>query len=410
MAPNAPSPMDIENMNDAAIEQVRLQVSDIIDPRYDTKWNMLRWLQSNDFNIPKTVHLLKKHLKWRKDRKLDEPESQSLLQFSDARRKHAPVDIIGPQRKEGGDRLVVVDRAGRIDVAGLMKAVQPTEYLHEMFRTFEEIQRRLMKMEAETGVQCFMHYIFDLEGLHFDPTLLGVVNGPFRVSWQLVGQHYREFIDKFIVINSPSYINVLWSALSPFIPEQSKQRIVFAGSSWKEELLEIVDQDCLPERYGGKIPDNECLKIVEPIPKSTYWKLPAHYPSMEQLHKVSVSASKHRMLVYKVDKPDTELLMYSHNENDITITLYYSKEREASENDLELAVAPIPKCGLPAMDLFDYNCEFPGYYYVKLANEASWLLPSTYRMIVIEKETGKELEPINLNEKWIKKGQKTKKK
>lgn len=146
MAPNAPSTLDMESMNDAAIEQVRMQVSDIIDPRYDTKWNMLRWLQSNEFNIPKTVHLLKKHLKWRKDRKLDEPEAQSLLQFSDARRKHAPMDIIGPQRKEGGDRLVVVDRAGRIDVSGLMKAVQPTEYLHEMFRSFEEIQRRLMKV------------------------------------------------------------------------------------------------------------------------------------------------------------------------------------------------------------------------------------------------------------------------
>ncbi|KAF1749938.1 hypothetical protein GCK72_016483 [Caenorhabditis remanei] len=410
MAPNAPSPMEIESMNDAAIEQVRQQVSDIIDPRYDTKWNMIRWLQSVDYNIPKTVHLLKKHLKWRKDRRLDEPESQSLLQFSDARRKHAPIDIIGPQRVEGGDRLVVVDRAGRIDVAGLMKAVQPTEYLHEMFRTFEEIQRRLMKMEAETGVQCYMHYIFDLEGLHFDPTLLGVVNGPFRVSWQLVGQHYREFIDKFIVINSPSYINVLWSALSPFIPEQSKQRIVFAGSNWKEELLDIVDKECLPERYGGTIPDDKCLQAVGPIPKAMYWKLPASYPTMEQLHKISVSASKHRMLVYKVDKPDTELLMYSHNENDITITLYYSKDRNSSENDLELAVAPIPKCGLPAMDLFDYNCEFPGYYFVKLANESSWLLPSAYRMIVIEKESGKELEPMNLNEKWIKKGQKSKKK
>lgn len=32
-------------------------------------------------------------------------------------------------------------------------------------------------MEAETGVQCYMHYIFDLEALNFDPTLLGVVNG-----------------------------------------------------------------------------------------------------------------------------------------------------------------------------------------------------------------------------------------
>lgn len=102
--------------------------------------------------------------------------------------------------------------------------------------------------------------------------------------------------------------------------------------------------------------------------------------------------------------------MYSHNESDITITLYYSKEKNVSENELELAVAPIPKCGLPAMDLFDYVCEFPGYYHIKLTNEASWLLPSTYRLMVFDKDTGLELEPLNLNEKWIKKGQKIKKK
>uniref|UniRef100_A0A8R1HYR4 CRAL-TRIO domain-containing protein n=1 Tax=Caenorhabditis japonica TaxID=281687 RepID=A0A8R1HYR4_CAEJA len=410
MAPNAPNPIDIQSMDNAAVAQVRQLVADVIDPRYDTEWNMLRWLQSNEFNIPKTVHLLKKHLKWRSDRKLDEPEPESLLQFSEARRKHAPIDIIGPQRKQGGDRLVVVDQAGRIDVAGLMKAVQPTEYLHEMFRSFEEVQRRLMKMESETGVQCFMHYIFDLEHLNFDPTLLGVVNGPFRVSWQLVGQHYREFIDKFIVINSPSWINVLWSALSPFIPEQSKQRIVFAGSNWREELLQIVDADCLPERYGGTLPDSQYLSSVEPVPKSLYWKPPPNYPAIEKLHKISISAAKHRMLVYKIDKPNTELLMYSHNENDITITLYYSTNRSPTENEMELAVAPIPKCGLPAMDLFDYNCEQPGYYHIKLSNEASWLLPSTYRMIVFDKDSGKEVEPLNINEKWIKKGQKPKKK
>lgn len=82
------------------------------------------------------------------------------------------------------------------------------------------------------------------------------------------------------------------SALSPFIPEQSKQRIVFAGSNWKEELLEIIDKDCLPERYGGTIPDHQHLDQVDPVPKALYWKLPAHYPTMDQLHKVSVSACK----------------------------------------------------------------------------------------------------------------------
>lgn len=87
-----------------------------------------------------------------------------------------------------------------------------------------------------------------------------IVLGPFRVTWQLTGMHYREYIDKFIVVNAPAYINVLWSALSPFIPEQSRRKIIFTGKEWKEELLELCDASCLPVSYGGTIPDEQCLK------------------------------------------------------------------------------------------------------------------------------------------------------
>lgn len=50
------------------------------------------------------------------------------------------------------------------------------------------------QMEAETGVQCYMHYIFDLEGLHFDPTLLGVVNGKslLIILFVLISQYFRK--------------------------------------------------------------------------------------------------------------------------------------------------------------------------------------------------------------------------
>ncbi|CAI5451524.1 unnamed protein product [Caenorhabditis angaria] len=143
-----------------------------------------------------------------------------------------------------------------------------------------------------------------------------------------------------------------------------------------------------------------------PVPKEVYWKPKEHHPPAECLHKITIPASKSRTLVYKVDKPNTLILMYSHNEADITITLYYSKEKNPAENELELMVAAIPKCGLPAMDLFDYMCEEPGYYHLRLTNEASWLLPSSYKLIILENGTRKEIEAVNMNEKWVKKANK----
>ncbi|PIO57546.1 CRAL/TRIO domain protein, partial [Teladorsagia circumcincta] len=173
--------------------------------------------------------------------------------------EYAPVSIIGPNRKNG-DRLIVVDQSGRIDIGGVMKSIQPTEYLHQLFRNFEKILALLNEMEANTGVQCSVYYVFDLDGLKFDPSLLGIISGPFRVSWQLIGQHYREFINRFVVVNTPSYINVLWSAISPFVPENARNRVAITGKEWRQEILELADRDCLPERYGGEIPDEKVLR------------------------------------------------------------------------------------------------------------------------------------------------------
>ncbi|KJH39624.1 hypothetical protein DICVIV_14497 [Dictyocaulus viviparus] len=104
-------PPTVEAEFDAnVIEQVRSQVSDILHPRYDTYFNILRWLKSYEFNVSKTVYNLRKHLKFRKERHLDEDARG--LQRSAVAAEYAPISIVGPNRK-GGDRLIVVDQCGK---------------------------------------------------------------------------------------------------------------------------------------------------------------------------------------------------------------------------------------------------------------------------------------------------------
>ncbi|KJH51517.1 CRAL/TRIO domain protein [Dictyocaulus viviparus] len=397
-------PPTVEAEFDAnVIEQVRTQVSDILHPRYDTYFNILRWLKSYEFNVSKTVYNLRKHLKFRKERHLDEDARG--LQRSAVAAEYAPISIVGPNRK-GGDRLIVVDQCGKVDIGGLMKSIQPTEYLHQLYRNFEKILSLMMEMEAKTGVQCYVYYIFDLDGLSFDPTLLGVINGPFRVSWQLIGQHYREVIGRFITVNTPSYINVLWSALSPFVPENEKSRIALTGKNWKEEILEVADAECLPEKYGGKLCDDKIMRNPKPVPKGIYWRPRTGYPSLAAMHRISIPAAKTRTLIYHV-QANTDLLFYSQNDSDITFSFYYSENENIPEDECEVLVPPVQKCGLPAMDLYDMRAERTGYYYLKLANDAAWLFPTTYKLIVHDKSGG-EIKAINQDEKWIKHGVKSK--
>ncbi|KAK6044192.1 hypothetical protein COOONC_18303 [Cooperia oncophora] len=141
------------------VEQVRSQVLDLLHPRYDTHFNILRWLQSCEYNVPKTVHNLRKHLRWRRERHLDEDGRG--LQSCAVTAEYAPVSIIGPNRKDG-DRLIVVDQSGRIDIGGVMKSIQPTQYLHQLFRNFEKMLTILNEMEAKNGVfnwLCILHLL-----------------------------------------------------------------------------------------------------------------------------------------------------------------------------------------------------------------------------------------------------------
>ncbi|VDL83911.1 unnamed protein product [Nippostrongylus brasiliensis] len=261
-------------------------------------------------------------------------------------------------------------------------------------------------MEAQTGVQCSVYYVFDLDGLSFDPTLLGVLSGPFRVSWQLIGQHYREFINRFIAVNTPSYINVLWAALSPFIPENAKSRIALTGKEWRQEILELADTDCLPERYGGEIPDSKVMKDPKPVPKDLYWRPRSDYPSVASMHRVTIPASKTRTLTYYAPS-GSDLIFYSQNDSDVTFALYYSEKETAAEEELEMLMPPTPKCGLPAVDLNDYHVEQAGYYHLRLSNDAAWLFPTVYKVLVHD-NAGKEVVAVNQKEKWIKQGVKAK--
>uniref|UniRef100_A0A1I7X0F0 CRAL-TRIO domain-containing protein n=1 Tax=Heterorhabditis bacteriophora TaxID=37862 RepID=A0A1I7X0F0_HETBA len=281
------------------VKEVRLQVADIIHPRYDTYFNILRWLQSNQFNVSKTIHTLRTHLKWRRERKLDEDARG--LQYSAITEEFAPLSIVGANRSEG-DRIIVIDQAGRIDIGGVMKSIQPTQYLHQLYRNFEKILKLLMEvsncfqyvtlllvsfflivkkpvvlwMEERCSVQCYVHYVFDLEGLSFDPTLLSIINVRKVVKMQQRRQMSR--------LNR--------SAISPFIPEHSRDKIVLTGKAWQKELTKLCDNDHLPERYGGTIPDSMVLRDPKPVPKDLFWKPRDDYPALNTMHRVSIPAGQ----------------------------------------------------------------------------------------------------------------------
>ncbi|KAK6044184.1 hypothetical protein COOONC_18311, partial [Cooperia oncophora] len=170
----------------------------------------------------------------------------------------------------------------------------------------------MLKMEAKLGVQCYVYYIIDLHGLSFDPTLVGTLTGPYRVSWQLVNQHYREFVERYIFIHTPSYLSVIGKAIARLVPEKVRRRIMVIGKEWPEKMLEIGDRDYFPKRYGGEIPDEKVLRDPKPVPKNLYWRPRPDYPSVSTMYHFSIPAGKSRTLSYYA-MAGSYLFFYSQN-------------------------------------------------------------------------------------------------
>jgi hypothetical protein len=54
------------------------------------------------------------------------------------------------------------------------------------------------------------------------------------------------------IINSPMLFSGIWACVKPWLDDKTKAKISIHGSSFKKELLEVIDEDVLPDFLGGK--------------------------------------------------------------------------------------------------------------------------------------------------------------
>lgn len=126
---------------------------------------------------------------------------------------------------------------GRADLAGLLQAVQPMPFMLSRFQLLDKIHKEMNRVEVETGRQSGLIYIYDLECIEMDPFLLPLIAGPLRIFWTLISDNCPELISKIIVINTPSFTNVLYKAIAPFLPDHTKVRTSDNAKAQKRNAL-----------------------------------------------------------------------------------------------------------------------------------------------------------------------------
>ncbi|XP_044301650.1 SEC14-like protein 5 isoform X3 [Varanus komodoensis] len=218
--------------------------------------HILRFLRARDFNIDKAREMLCQSLMWRKQYQVDYIlqtwRPPSLLEEYYTGGWHY-------QDKDG--RPLYILRLGQMDTKGLVKALGEESLLRHVLSINEEGQKR-----CEENTNLFGRPIMswtclvDLEGLNMRHLWRPGVKALLRTI-EVVEDNYPETLGRLLIVRAPRVFPVLWTLVSPFINENTRQKfLIYSGNNYQGPggLVDYLDKDVIPDFLGG-----ECVVVVE---------------------------------------------------------------------------------------------------------------------------------------------------
>ncbi|KAE9421360.1 hypothetical protein Angca_007277 [Angiostrongylus cantonensis] len=385
-----------------AVEQLRRENSDLLSTKYGRDYNLLRWAQGYEFDLEEASTQLRRHLKFRKFYDLDNADK---IAEHDILNKYFPIGLVGETGKE--NTLLVIECAGRIDFAGILKSVQMSDFLIQRFRLQEKMLAAMNHLEEKNNKQASVVYILDLEGLKFDASLLGIVTGPYRILWASVYTNYPEWISQMLIVNAPSFISLLWKTIAPLIPERTRNKVKICrtNSDWKSLVQKYAKAENIPAYWGGKLVDSngdgmcrDRLSIpFDPIPQELYWTPNKNAPNLDELSCAVIPAGKMKIVTFVVsDHVPTYIVINRFCDRTYGMGIWYSADLTAVDHAIDKLNDWFPDFDYPGMPTVDYlriKTLGEGVYKVKFGNEQAWIRSlNIYYRIQFEKENGERAE------------------
>ncbi len=78
----------------------------------------------------------------------------------------------------------------------------------------------------------------------------------FTETINILNNHYPERLHKCFLIDTPWLFSLIWKAITPFIPEATKQKVKFVKGSEtvkREVFSEYFEMKEFDKRFGGEI-------------------------------------------------------------------------------------------------------------------------------------------------------------
>ncbi|RMC17892.1 hypothetical protein DUI87_05561 [Hirundo rustica rustica] len=317
--------------------------------------HILRFLRARDFNIDKAREMLCQSLAWRKQYQVD-----FILQSWRPPALLEEYYTGGWHYQDKDGRPLYILRLGQMDTKGLVKALGEESLLRHVLSINEEGQKR-----CEENTNIFGRPItswtclVDLEGLNMRHLWRPGVKALLRII-EVVEDNYPETLGRLLIVRAPRVFPVLWTLVSPFINENTRQKfLIYSGNNYQGSggLVDYVDKDVIPDFLGG-----DCMCTVSEgglVPKSLY-QTEDETENSDHIrlwtetiyHSASVlRGAPHEILVEILEGESVITWDFDILKGDVVFSLFHSKR--APEPSHKEATSPNPSAAGDNVQLID---------------------------------------------------------
>ena len=211
---------------------------------------LLRFLRARKFDLEKTMEMFKKYLKWRIDMKVDELlgsyELENLIQI----KRLYPH---GYHRTDKEGRPIYIELYDKTDVKGLFKITTEEKMVKYYIKQYERQIKYIFPacsavVKRPVEQSCT---ILDANGIGI-MSLFGPIKGFLKLASDIGQDYYPEMLGKMTIVNVGFLFRAVWSLVKSFIDPKTQAKINLCKSSYKDDLLALVDEENLPHFFGGK--------------------------------------------------------------------------------------------------------------------------------------------------------------
>ena len=211
---------------------------------------LLRFLRARKFDLVKTMEMFKKFLKWRIDMHVDElRENFEIENLIEIKRLYPH----GYHRTDKLGRPIYIELYDKTDVKELFKITTEEKMIKYYIKAYERQIKYIFPacsavVKRPVEQSCT---ILDANGIGIF-SLIGPIKGFLKLASDIGQDYYPEMLGKMTIVNVGFFFRAIWSMVKGFVDPKTQAKINLLKSNYKDELLQLVDEDKLPSFLGGK--------------------------------------------------------------------------------------------------------------------------------------------------------------